>query len=139
MTLFGVSESAWSWFQKDMGSWSDVIPEIVLSPDQAQLYKEKIGIWPPSKWVLPFNEDDGIENDDGLSRAFRSDITKWQFEKNSNGEWIIPIWQDETFVEHILTPRPVLFSRIFCEIFEHFLNNTIKVSHGLKWIGSTMN
>ena len=96
-----------------MGSWSDVIPEIVLSPDQAQLYKEKIGIWPPSKWVLPFNEEDGIENDDGLSRAFRSDITKWQFEKNSNGEWIIPIWQDETFVEHILTPRPVLFSRIF--------------------------
>ena len=64
-----------------MGTWSDVIPEIVLSPDQAQLYKEKIGIWPPSKWVLPFNEEDGIENDDGLIRAFRSDIIKWQFGK----------------------------------------------------------
>ena len=133
LALFGVSEAVWEWFQRDMGTWSDVIPEIVLSPDQAQLYKgsiqtfsfsnprilwekslnptkEKVGLWPPSKWVLPFDEEDGIEDDDGLGRAFRSDITKWQFEKNSNGEWIIPIWQDETFVEHILTPRSVLFT-----------------------------
>ena len=24
--------------------------------------------------------------------------------KNNNGEWIIPIWEDRTFVEHVLTP-----------------------------------
>ena len=28
--------------------------------------KEKIGMWPPSKWVVPFNEEDGIEDDDGI-------------------------------------------------------------------------
>ena len=39
LALFGVGESAWSWFQKDLGSWSDVIPDFVLSPDQAELYK----------------------------------------------------------------------------------------------------
>ena len=39
-----------------------------------------------------------------LTRAFRNDIVKWKFKKNDNGEWIVPIWEDETFVEHILTP-----------------------------------
>ena len=23
-------------------------------------------MWPPSKWVVPFNEEDGIEDDDGI-------------------------------------------------------------------------
>ena len=24
--------------------------------------------------------------------------------KNDKGEWIVPIWEDRSFVEHILTP-----------------------------------
>ena len=54
LTLFGVSESAWSWFQKDMGTWSDVIPEIVLSPDQAQLYKGWIQTTPRNSGFFEF-------------------------------------------------------------------------------------
>ncbi|CBY23646.1 unnamed protein product [Oikopleura dioica] len=34
----------------------------------------------------------------------RADIKKWQFKKDKEGAWIVPIWQDDSFVENILTP-----------------------------------
>ena len=38
------------------------------------------------------------------SRTFRADVKRWMERKNDKGEWIVPIWEDRSFVEHILTP-----------------------------------
>jgi len=46
--------------------------------------------------VKPVNPFHGKNDEPTLleSRTFRSDVRRWMEQKNKNGEWIIPIWQD---------------------------------------------
>lgn len=104
--MAGVAKASfWENFQRDLGSWEDVVGEIVLTERQAKIYQERLGIRPKAKMVRPFDPlEDDEELPSNMTRTFRSDIRKWQFRKNSNGEWIVPIYEETSFVENILTP-----------------------------------
>ena len=42
--LAGVAKASfWDNFQRDLGSWEDVVGEIVLTERQAKLYQERLG------------------------------------------------------------------------------------------------
>lgn len=92
--------------QKDLGDPGSVDVDFFITPDVAELYKDKTDIAPHKKMVKEVDQFHGKNDGNGtlMERAFRSDVNRWMQSKNNDGEWVVPIWEDRTFVEHILTP-----------------------------------